>query len=68
METPTWEVRKTRLRTFQLGEEPELVYIFESGYTRPQMYHVIFEDGYESPINHHFWTAEEIKKQLNIQL
>lgn len=70
---PIWKeiaVKKTRatLRIFQYGEEPEIVYIFESGYTKPQIYHLIFEDGYESPIITQFWSAREIKEHLNIDL
>ena len=64
------EVKKTRanLRIFQLGDEPEIVYIFESGYIHPQMYHVIFEDAYEAPITSRFLSKEQIKEQLKIDL
>jgi hypothetical protein len=64
------KVQRTRanLRIFQLGEEPEIVYIFESGYTNPQIYHLVFEDGYESLIIHEFLSKQEIKNKFNIEL
>jgi hypothetical protein len=67
-ETETSKVESSRLRVFQLGDEPEICYIFKSGYSNPQMYHVVFEDGYESPIITHFWTAREIKEHLSIDI
>jgi hypothetical protein len=67
-ETETSKLGTSRLRVFQLGEEPEICYIFKSGYSNPQMYHVVFEDGYESPIITHFWTAREIKEHLSIDI
>jgi hypothetical protein len=60
--------RKPHLRIFQLGDEPEICYIFKSGYGNPQIFHVIFEDGYESPIIINFWTAREIKEHLSIDI
>ena len=67
-EVESSKTRANHLRIFQLSDEPEIVYIFKSGYTNPQMYHVIFEDGYESPIITHFWTAREIKEHLSIDI
>lgn len=61
-----WVETKSNTRTFQLGEEPELIHIIQTGFKDKFM--VVSEDAYELSLgNVSFYTREELETKCNIQ-
>lgn len=48
-------------------DEPEVLYIFRSGFSSPQLYHVLQEDPF-FPAIHKLLSKEEIKEKYGIEV
>lgn len=58
---------KSQCRTFQLGNEPELIHVIKTGFKNRYM--VVHEDAYEFLLGKvDFMTREEIKKIYKIEV
>jgi len=55
-------------RIFEYYDEQNIValHIFKSGWSNPQMYICVLEWGEWGDVDHHLYSAEEIKKQFGI--
>jgi hypothetical protein len=61
------EIKSDRCRTFQLGEEPELLHIIKSGFENE--YIVVYEDAHEIDYGKaEVLTKEQVKHKFNIEL
>jgi hypothetical protein len=62
-----WHEVKNDVRTFKLGEEPELIHIIKTGFKNKYM--VVSEDAYELHLGEvRFYTKEAIWEKLHIRL
>jgi len=58
---------KSQCRTFQFGEDPELIHVIKTGFKNRYM--VVHEDAYEFLLGKlEFKTREEIKKIYDIEV
>ena len=61
------EIKPAKTRTFQLGDEPELIHIIKTGFYN--RYIVAYEDAYELVLGKtEIYTKEEIESKFKIQL
>lgn len=67
MNKPTWvEIKGKKVRTFQLGEEPELIHILN---VRHNEYLVVQEDGYDLNTGKvEFFNKKQIKNKYKIKI
>lgn len=66
--TRKWkEIKSTQARTFQWGEEPELIHIIKTGFEDKCI--IVWEDAYETILGKtSILTEKEIKDKFNIEL
>ena len=58
---------KSQCRTFQFGEDPELIHVIKTGFKNRYM--IVHEDAYEFLLGKvEFKTREEIKKIYDIEI
>lgn len=65
------EITPAKIRTFQLGDEPELVHIIKTGFDEERNvgYMIIHEDAYETVLGIvEFGSKQEIEKRFGIKL
>ena len=62
------EQKESNCRTFQLGEEPELIHIIKTGFR--DMFFVVYEDAYQicNDMKVENYTKEQIKQKFGIEL
>lgn len=62
-----WKQIDNNVKSFQYGDEPELIHIIKTGFIN--LYMIVFEDGYELELGKVvFATKEEIAEKYKIQL
>jgi len=62
-----WKEINSNCRTFQLGEEPELIHIIKTGFS--DKYMVVYEDAHELNLGGvAFHSKKEIEEGYNIKL
>lgn len=68
--THTWkwkEIKSTQVRTFQWGEEPEVIHIIKTGFE--DTYLVVWEDAYQLTLGKtDIMSKQMIKDKFNIEL
>lgn len=68
--TNCWQETKILppIKSFVNIDDPQVIYIIESGWAHPKMYSVITEDGELGYPNLEFLTKEQVQIKYNINL
>lgn len=65
-----WVPRDVKVRSYQLGDEPEMIHIIRTGFVEGGMaYLVVYEDAFELTLgNTKLMSAEQIKEIYGIDV